>query len=225
MTLNLNNIPDYVKSRIPFDFTVPNEIPNTNNYLANNRFHFFLRRCPNLTYFCQRANIPSISFGISLQSNPTGIAPIRRPGTAYTIEDMTIGFLVDEHMKNWIEIYNWMKSIGIYTSHNELLKEDDKISDAYMLITNSAYVPIIKVIFHNIFPTVLTGVDFDSTLTDTDPILANVTFAFTHYEIYNLPNIYEVASVPTAVEVAYAAALTSLASNCDEIIARFQQQP
>lgn len=183
MTLNLNNIPDYVKSQIPFDFTVPNEIPNTNNYLANNRFHFFLRRCPNLTYFCQRANIPTLSFGVSEQSNPTGIAPIRRPGTGYATEDMSIGFIVDENMKNWLEIFNWMKSIGIYDSQYELLKESDKVSDAFMLITNSAYVPIIKVNFYNIFPILLSGVDFDSTQPDTDPVLANVTFAFTHYQI------------------------------------------
>lgn len=186
MTLNFNNLPQNIKDQLPFDFTVPQGVPETNNYLANNRFHFFLRRCPNLTYYCQRANIPTIAFGVSSQSNPTGIAPIKRPGTTYSLDDMTIGFVVDENMKNWLEIFNWMKSIGIYTSDYEILKEEDKVSDAFMVITNSAYLPILTVKFYNIFPVLLSGIDFDSTLIDVDPVLANATFAFTHYEINSI---------------------------------------
>jgi hypothetical protein len=40
-----------------------------------------------------------------------------------------------------------------------------------------------------------------------------------------LTGIYEEAPAPTAVELAYAAALSNLNSDCSEIIARFQQQP
>lgn len=186
MPLDFSNLPEYVRSQMPFDLGVAPTTPTTNNYLGNNRFQFFLRRCPNLTHFCQRANIPTISFGISLQSNPTGIAPIKRPGTAYTFDDITIGFFIDENMKNWIEIFDWMKSIGIYNTDNEVLPEHDKVSDAFMLITNSASIPILSIKFYNIFPILLTGVDFDSSLPDIDPVLATATFAFTHYEISTL---------------------------------------
>lgn len=167
---------------IPFDMSVPQTQPLTNNYLANNRFQFFLKRCPTLTHFCQRVSIPSIGFGISIQANPTGI-DIKRPGTQYAFEDISVSFLIDENMKNWLEIYNWMTSIGIFTSCNEMLLEDQKISQAYLYVTNSAYVPILSVVFHNIFPVYLSGVNFDSTIADTDPIIANATFSFTHYEI------------------------------------------
>lgn len=182
MTLNLNNLPQYMKDQLPYDQTVPQTQPQTNNYLANNRFQFFLKRCPNLTYFCQRANIPSISFGTSLQSTPT-IGPLKRPGTSYLLEDISLGFLIDENMKNWLEIFNWMKSIGIYNTSTEPLKEKDKTSDAFMIITNSAYIPIVGINFYNVFPTQLSGIDFDSSLTDTDPIIANVILSYTHYEI------------------------------------------
>lgn len=180
MTLDYANLPQYVKDHMPYDQTVPQTEPLTNNYLANNRFQFFLRRCPNLTHFCQRANIPSISFGVALQSTPT-IGPLRRPGTSYVLEDISIGFIIDENMKNWLEIFNWMKSIAIYDTHTEVLKEEDKISDAFMIITNSAYVPILSVKFYNVFPTTLSGIDFDSTLIDVDPVLATVGFSYTHY--------------------------------------------
>ena len=182
MTLDLNNLPDIIKKQMPFDFTVPQTQPLTNNYLAKNRFNLFLPRCPNLTYFCQRANIPTISFGTSLQSNPTGVE-IRRPGTRYAFEDLSLGFLVDENMKNWLELFNWMKDIGIYNTKEEITREKDKVSDVYLVITNSAYNPIISITYHDAFPVMLSGVDFDTSVVDTDPILASVTFAFTYYSI------------------------------------------
>jgi len=138
-----------------------------------------------LTHFCQRINIPSIGFGESLQSNPTGVE-IRRPGTRYIIDNLSVGFLVEENFKNWLEIFNWLKGIGIYSGNKEELKESDKVSNASILILNSSYNPILRVECYNIFPVSLTGVNFDSSITDTDPVLAEVSFAFTHYEIFDL---------------------------------------
>ena len=89
------NIPDNILRDMPGDFLFENEFqPSTHNLLTNNKFRFVLTRCPTVTYFCQRANIPSLSFGVSQNSNPTGITS-RRPGTSYVYEDLQIGFAVD----------------------------------------------------------------------------------------------------------------------------------
>lgn len=180
--LDYNNLPESIRSQLPFDLTVPQIQPTTHNQLTNNRFTFFLRRCPSMTHFCQRVNLPSLSFGTSIQENPTGIE-IRRPGTRYALEEVNVGFIVDEYMKTWLEIYNWMKSIAIYENNYEVLQEKDKVSEAYLIITNSAFVPIVSVALHNLYPVLLSSIDFDVSVLDTDPILANVTFSFTHYDI------------------------------------------
>ena len=182
MSLDFSNLPKSIRNQLPFDLSVPQIKPSTNNQLTNNRFTFFLRRCPILTHFCQRVNLPSISFGTSIQENPTGIE-IRRPGTRYALEEINVGFIVDENMQTWLEIYNWMKSIGIYEHNHEVLRESDKISDAYLIITNSAFKPIVTVAFHNIFPVLLSSIDLDVSVLDVDPVLANATFSFTHYDI------------------------------------------
>jgi hypothetical protein len=136
-----------------------------------------------MTYFCQRANIPSLSFGTSVQSNPTGIS-IRRPGTSYVYEDLQVGFAVDENMKNWLEIHDWIKDLGIsYVGATEVLAEAQKVCSAYVLVLNSNYRPILAVKYKNVYPTFLSGIEFDSSLTDTDVIIATATFAYTHYEI------------------------------------------
>ena len=122
------NIPDNILRDMPGDFLFENEFqPSTHNLLTNNKFRFVLTRCPTVTYFCQRANIPSLSFGVSQNSNPTGITS-RRPGTSYVYEDLQIGFAVDESMKNWLEIHNWMRDLGIgYRTSYEVLSEPQKI--------------------------------------------------------------------------------------------------
>jgi len=181
--LDFNNLPEYIKKQLPYDLSVDQTLPDTNNYLANNKFIFMLRRCPTLTHFCQRVNVPSISFGVSAQSNPTGHAPTKRPGTSYVLDDLTVGFLVDENMKTWLELYSWFVGMGLYNGSFEPLKEKDKVSDAFLLINNSASIPILSVSFYNVFPNSISGIDFDATLEDTFPIISSVSFSYTYYEI------------------------------------------
>lgn len=178
------NVPSNILRDLPGDFLYTNELqPETHNNLTNNKFRFVLTRCPTMTYFCQRANVPSLSFGTSVQSNPTGIS-IRRPGTSYVYEDLQVGFAVDENMKNWLEIHDWIKDLGIsYVGATEVLAEAQKVCSAYVLVLNSNYRPILAVKYKNVYPTFLSGIEFDSSLTDTDVVIATATFAYTHYEI------------------------------------------
>ena len=179
----ITDIPDYILSELPGDFLNKNKYePATNNKLTGNRFQFILTRCPTVTFFCQRANIPSVSFGASVQSNSTGVA-LKRPGTSYVYEDLQIGFTVDENMKNWLEIYDWMLDIGVnYKKQIEAVKEQQKTATGYLLVMNSKYSPIIAFKYKNIFPTYLGGVDFDVSLTDSETSIATATFSYSHYE-------------------------------------------
>jgi len=179
-----DKIPLNLLKDIPSDFLFENGLqPATNNQLTNNKFRFVLTRCPTVSYFCQRGNVPSLGFGTAIQSNSTGIT-IKRPGTSYVYEDLQVGFVVDENMKNWLELHNWIKDLGIsYQGSAEVLAEGKKVSSAFMFIMNSAYKPILVIKYKNVYPTFLSGIEFDSSLPDTDPVIATATFAYTHYEI------------------------------------------
>jgi len=176
-------------------FNTPADLLNVNpttptnpNHLTNNKFRFYIKRCPTVTYFCQRANIPALSFGTSVQANPTGIS-LRRPGTSYTYEDLQVGFIVNEDMTNWLEIHNWIKDLGVgYNGHSEIIEEAQKDSSAMLLVTNSKYKPSLCISFHNIYPTFLSGIDFDSAQTDTDSVVSTCTFAYSYYTIDVLTN-------------------------------------
>jgi hypothetical protein len=87
----LNQLPASFREKLPGDLLIENEFQPTNrNFLTGNKFIFVMNRLPSMTFFCQRANIPSIGFGQSVQSNPTSIN-INRPGTQLVYEDLQIG--------------------------------------------------------------------------------------------------------------------------------------
>ena len=157
--------------------------PLNKNDLTTNKFLLYIPRLPTVTYFCQRANLPSIFFGSAQQSTPTGLGPINRPGTRQTYEDLQVGFIVDEDMKNWLEIHDWMISLGTDIGTKEILSEDQKSSSAALYILNSSYNINLTVTFYNLYPTALTGLDFDVSVQDIDPVISSVTFSYTHYRI------------------------------------------
>lgn len=179
----LDSLSDEQKALLPGDLLMDNNFQPTNrNKLTTNRFLFNMTRTPYLAYFCQRVNIPSLGFGTSIQSNPTAIE-IKRPGTRLVYEDLQVGFIVDEEMKNWLEIHNWLKNISTYDTVHDYLKEEQKTSSALLYVMSAAYKPLLSIYFHDIYPTFLTSVDFDSTSPDSEIIISTVTFSYTYYEI------------------------------------------
>jgi guanylate kinase len=82
-----------------------------------------------------------------------------------------------------------MRELGVsYGTKNEVVNEQQKVATGVLLVTDSKYKPIIRVTYHELYPTFISGIDFDSALTDTDAIIATTTFSYTYYEIDVLTN-------------------------------------
>jgi len=176
--------------------------PDTNNYLSSNYFKLEITRLPLVTYHCQSANLPSLTLTPTEQGNPTG-TPIKWIGGRYVWEDFTVSFVVDEDMKNWIEVFEWMEDIAVMTDVRNTMnynispgskkghnagQMNDYFSNAQLIITNSSYKPKLTVSITDMFPTALSGIQFNSTNTDNEPVIATATFAYTYYTINRLTN-------------------------------------
>ena len=169
--------------------------PDTNNYLSSNYFKLEITRLPLVTYHCQSVNLPSLSLTPAEQNTSTG-TPVKWIGGRYNWEDFTISFMVDEDMKNWIEVFEWMEQIAIMTDVKNTMNYtmvgkpsgqiEDYFSNAQLAITNSSYKPKLIVNLIDIFPIALTGIQFNSISTDNEPIIATATFAYTYYNISRL---------------------------------------
>jgi len=113
-------------------------------------------------------------------------------GGQYAFEDLNVSFVVDEDIKNWTEVFDWMESIGNMRGFGPpVIAEsitDDFFSDILLMVTNSAYQPKYYVQFRDAFPIALSGIEFNSTALETEPIVANATFSYTSYKITSQPN-------------------------------------
>ena len=86
-----------------------NQIQNR-NFLAPVGFKFTLAKYPKVSFFSNSARIPELSLGTAVQ--PSYLKDIDIPGEKLTYGDLTIRFLVDENMKNYMAVHNWLKGVG-----------------------------------------------------------------------------------------------------------------
>jgi len=168
----------------PYYQAAVNRQPKNDNYLMNTYFRFNLERVPFVSYFCQRASIPSLTFNYLEIPTKFG-AKLNITGTSFDFDDLTISFIVDEKMQNWLEIYNWMKSTANLET-GDVAAYEERTSDAELITLSSAYQPQLAIKYKNVFPIMLGPVNFDSTLADSEPIIVDVTFKYTTYEVHNI---------------------------------------
>ncbi|BCU97050.1 MAG: hypothetical protein CM15mV15_0020 [uncultured marine virus] len=100
----------------------PTQISNR-NFLSPGGFRFTLAKYPKIAYYCQSANIPAISVGELTQ--PTPFRPIPFEGVL-NYQTLSLRFLVDEGLENYLIIHNWMRGLGV----PEKFKERQDMLDA-----------------------------------------------------------------------------------------------
>ena len=162
-------------------------------------FKLILTKTPKVDFLCQSANIPQISMGTAVQ--PTYLKDIPVPGDKVLYDDLTVRFLVDEKMENYLAIYKWITGLGYpeKLGQYDQLKKDDirtdasvsdeadplyfQYSDATLQILSSNYRPSIHVNFKDAFPVSLSTLDFDVTTRDYSFFTASVTFKYLIYDI------------------------------------------
>ena len=161
------------------------------NFLSGIAFKFNLTKFPKVDFFSNSARIPELNLELTRQ--PSYLKNIDVPGERLTYGDLTLRFLVDENMENYISVYTWLKGLGFPESTKEFKElttdkdgqRDPKeaFCDGTLRILNSNYREVAKVKFIDLFPTSLTSLEFDATNTDIQFFTAEATFKYT---IYNL---------------------------------------
>jgi len=172
-----------------------NQIQNR-NYLSPVGFKFILAKAPKAVFFCNSAKIPEISLDLARQ--PNYLKDIDIPGEKLTYGDLTLKFLVDENMENYMSIHNWLTGLGYPETTeqyknlitNDFGQQDIKegFSDGSLSILNSNYQEIAKVNFKDLFPYSLTSLDFDATMSDIQYFTAEASFKYTVYNILGKNN-------------------------------------
>jgi hypothetical protein len=184
--------------------------PTKFDYASPTQFKFQLQKLPKVEYFTTACNIPGISLSTALQ--PTPLKDIPLPGDTVEFNDLEITFLVDENLENYREIHGWMYGIGFpkdrgqysaliaankdrfpTTGKDSQSHDAGKVkygatpigpifSDATLNVLTSKNTANIEVRFSDVFPTALSGLNFDQQADDVNYLSATVTFKYKIYE-------------------------------------------
>lgn len=161
--------------------------PESVSYLQSTHFQFTIQRIPNLVFFTQSVSIPEISSTPLEQPVTFFKSPIPHPGENFDFGQFSVTFLVDEYMKSWLELHDWMRSMKAVDSFKDYEDASTHYSDASIIVLNNKQKPIVSVRIANMFPISLGAIDFNATDTTPEPVVASATFAYSHYEVEKLP--------------------------------------
>ena len=166
-------------------------LPSSINYLSPIGFRFQITKFPEVNYFCQSANIPGISIGQIDLPTPTSTGYLA--GDEVAFEELTVSFVIDENMKNWLSIYDWIISLGVPTisDREKLIKrqnEGTERTSAVLTVLTSNMNAQINFYFNEVWPLNLSSIDFNTTGTDVDYVTATVSFRYDTYRVENLLN-------------------------------------
>jgi len=183
--------------------------PDKLDYASPTQFRFGINQLPKVEFFTINANLPGIDAPTIDFATPFKNIPIM--GDKLTYENLTITFIVDEYLENYQSLHNWMTGIGFPSDRSEFKTHRDvtsiapaggrttpvdivssttsdksMYSDAFLMLLSNKNNPILNVIFENLFPISLSGLDYTQGATDVEYMSATASFA---YQIYKFEGV------------------------------------
>lgn len=175
--------------------TVLTRTPTNTNLLQTTKYRLTFDRLPGISYFCQAANVP----GVSLTEVPrvTPFIDLYVPGEKMIYDTFNITFLIDEDMRAWTELHDWVRGMTFPTNFQEYVdlartaktpyirnqeKPRPQYSSAILTLYTNKNNPSFRVKFVDLFPTSLGSILFSAQDSAENIALADATFRFSYFE-------------------------------------------
>lgn len=147
--------------------------------IRENNFTFTFNKIKDCAFGCQTISLPAMSMGV--MDVPTTQLDFPVPGSKLNYDPLSFEFLVDEDLKNYLEVYNWFLEMRNPTSDNWR----DLLTDCTLTILTNQKNHLKNVDFYDCFPSSLSELNFDYTTTDPQPLKATVTIEYSWFEFRN----------------------------------------
>jgi hypothetical protein len=158
------------------------------SFLQPTKYQLEFARSPHMTYFCQAANLPGLSLNEVPRSTP--FVDLFVPGEKAIYDTLNITFLVDEDLRSWFEIHDWIRGLTFpenFTEYKTTILEagpfGKQYSDCAMTILTNSNKPNIRIKFKDCFPTTISSVIFSSQDTSKNVLTADATFRFSYFNV------------------------------------------
>ena len=185
--------------------------PDKLDYASPTQFSFGIHQLPKVQFFSTAATIPAIA--LSDVVIPTPFKSIPMMGDQLTFDNLSVSFIVDEFLENYLSIHEWLTAIGFPKNRKQFSDFKTNISntpstarsaaststdigdvkaaspnnalfsDATLTILSNKNNPIVNVFFRDLYPVAMTALDYNQQATDVEYITASIDFAYQIYEI------------------------------------------
>lgn len=167
--------------------------PENPNILHANSFLVQITRAEKLAFFAQRVNLPGMTVNNPKQGNPYHSIPTA--GDSVDWENLQISFAIDEELRNWEEIFNWISGITYPRDFTQFVdqaqdptgpnpgSEENMYAQITVIVMNNQKNPICEFIFEDCLPMSLDGPVLDITQTSVEPLIATLTLEFSAYRM------------------------------------------
>lgn len=170
--------------------------PTNPNPLQPNKFLLNFARLPNIQYFCQNVTVPGISLSEIVVTNP--FVDIYSPGEKAIYDLLNVTFIIDEELKSWMEVHDWIRAMTFPESYEEYQRlprlnkfaesnpKFPQFSEAMITVLSSSNKPYFRFKFYDVFPTTLSTFVLNSQDTPETILTADATFRYNYYDIEKL---------------------------------------
>ena len=185
--------------------------PDKLDYASPTQFRFGIHQLPKVEFFAVSATIPAIA--LSDVIIPTPFKSIPMMGDQLTFDNLSVSFIVDEYLENFLSIHEWLTAIGFPKNRKQFSEFKTNISntpigarstaststdvgdvkaaspnnalfsDATLTILSNKNNPIVNVFFRDLYPVAMTALDYNQGATDVEYLTASIDFAYQIYEI------------------------------------------
>lgn len=169
--------------------------PTNVDLLQSTKFRLTFGRLPAITYFCQSANFPGVSLTEVQRSTP--FVDLYVPGEKLVYDTFNITFLVDEDLRTWTEIHDWIRGLTFPTDFKEYVNLSrqagasnirgstglkPQYSDAVLTLYTNKNNPNFRIKLVDVFPTSLSSILVNTSDTAENIIVSDATFRFSYYD-------------------------------------------
>lgn len=167
-------------------------VSNT-NFLAPVAFQLDIPLFKEVSFQCNSANIPGISMGGPQQA--TMFNDFQLSGDKLNYEDFQVTILIDEDLRNYSIIHNWMTGITYPQKSGQWREFADKMVekehkgpdydrlDLTLRILNSSFNTQTVVKIYDAFPVGITSLPFSVDTNDIQYLTADITFKYTYFKL------------------------------------------
>jgi hypothetical protein len=176
----------------------PTERFDSTNVLYGNHFRFVIEALPDLTFFAQSIQLPSVI--ATAVNRATPFTQVREVGDHLTYSSFDVSYLIDASFKTYTSVLWWLQGYGFPHSYDEVkafretrseriaiprpvARDLEKTNATLYILQPDTEKIIVEIQFTDLFPTTLGQLDFKTTDSEAPQLLTTATFNCTMFDV------------------------------------------